>query len=99
MPQDDSDADRHIERMLSAELRDLEAHVSGIYHILTHSSHFISENHGIFPPLFRDKAVEHYRTHRLLGAYDRIPVLLQTADRIHRIINMFPLHAVLRAKG
>ena len=60
MPEDHSDAYRHIQRVLRAELRDLKAHVSCVHYILTHAGDLISKDNRIFPSRFRLECIKHH---------------------------------------
>ena len=48
MPDDDAGGDTHIHRMLGAKLRNLQATITGIHHLLLHTLHFITKYDGIF---------------------------------------------------
>ena len=99
MPEDHSDAYRHIQRVLRAELRDFKAHVSCIHYILTNAGNFIAEDHGILSSRFRLECIKHHGTHCLLGTYDCISVFLEATDRVHRIVHMLPCDTVFRSEG
>ena len=99
MPEDNSDADGDIERMLRPELGNLQTKVTLIDHVLPHPADFISENKGIFPPRFRPELIEHHRFSGLLGGNDSITLSLQPADGLKGIPDLLPRQAVLRAEG
>ena len=99
MPEDNSDADGDIEGMLRPELRNLQAKVTFVNHILPYSADFISENYGISPPRFRPELIEHHRLSCLLGGNDSITLSLQPADGLKGIPDLLPRQAVLRAEG
>ena len=99
VPEDDTDADRYIEGMLRAELRDFKTEIGCIDDILTYTGHLVSEYHGITLSRFRNELVQHHGTDRLLGAHDRITFLLGTTDRVHGIIDMFPCDTILGTEG
>ena len=50
VPDDDARRDRHVERMLGAELRNLDAAVAVVHHLLLHALHLVAQHHGIFAP-------------------------------------------------
>ena len=85
--------------MLCTELRDLKTEISSIYHILTDTSHFITEYNRIFASLFRYESVKHDGTDGLLGTYYRVTGFLKTMYGIHGVIHMLPLYTVLRTKS
>lgn len=99
VPEDDAGTDRHIKGVLCAELRNLQTEISRIYNILAHAGHFIAEDYGILSSLLRDEAVQHDGSGGLLGTDHGIAILLQTADRIQGIVEMFPLNAVFRPES
>ena len=90
MPEDNSDADGDIERMLRPELGNLQTKVTLIDHVLPHPADFISENKGIFPPRFRAEVIEHQRLCGLLGGNDRITLSLQPADGLEGVLDLLP---------
>ena len=95
MPQDDTNRNRHIERMLSTELWYLQCKIRGVDNILSHSSHLISKDDSIFLSLLRNKLIKHHRLSGLLCTYDGISIFLKSADCIHGILHMFPLDTIL----
>jgi len=99
MPEDDSYADRDIQRVLRAELRNLETEIRCIYDILSYSGNLVAEYDGIFPSRFRLECIKHHGTYCLFCTDDRIPFLLETADGVHGVVHMFPDHAVLRTES
>lgn len=99
MPEDNSDADGDIERMLRPELGNLQTKVTLIDHVLPHPADFISENKGIFPPRFRAEVIEHQRLCGLLGGNDRITLSLQPADGLEGVLDLLPRQAVLGPEG
>ena len=99
VPEDDTDADGYIEGMLRAELRNFKAEIRSVDDILTDAGHLIAEYHGIALSRFRNELVKHHGTDRLLGAHDRIPFLLETTDRVHGIVDMFPCDTILGTEG
>ena len=99
VPEDDTDAYRHIQRVLRTELRDFKAEVGGIYDILTDAGHLVAEYHGITLSRFWNELVQHHGTDRLLCTHDRIPFLLETTDRVHGVVDMFPCDTVLGTEG
>jgi len=48
MPKDHPDGDGDIERMLGAELRNLQGHVGSVHNPLVHTIDLIAENQGVF---------------------------------------------------
>ena len=99
MPEDNSDADGDIERMLRPELGNLQTKVTLIDHVLPHPADFISENKGIFPPRFRPELIEHHRFSGLLGGNDGIALSLQTTNGLQSVLNPLPRQAVLGPEG
>ena len=85
--------------MFCAVLGDLKTEIRSVNHILTYSGHLISEHHGIFPALFRNKGVEHYGSRRLFGTDDLVSGFLQTAYGFHSVVDMLPFHAVFSSQG
>ena len=76
VPEDDTYADTDVKGVLCTELRDLEAEICSIDHVLTDSGDLISEYDGIASSWFRNEFVKHDRTYGLLGTYDRISLFL-----------------------
>ena len=99
MPEDNSDADGDIEGMLRPELRNLQAKVTFVNHILPYSADFISENYGISPPRFWPELIEHHRLSCLLGGNDSITLSLQPADGLEGVLDPLPRQAVLGPEG
>lgn len=99
VPENDTYADRHIERVLSAELRDFQTEVCSVDNILTHSRNLISEYDCIAFARLRNELVEHDRTDGLFCTYNGVSFFLQTTDSVHRVVDMFPCHTVFRTEG
>lgn len=99
VPEDDTDADRDIQRVLGAELRDFKAEIRGVYDILSDAGNLVAEYYGITFSRLGNELIEHHGTHGLLGAHDCITFLLETTDRVHGIIDMFPCDTILGTEG
>ena len=99
MPENYTYTDGDIEGMFGAELGNFQAKVTLIDHVLPHSIDLISEHNCIFHPGLRNKCIKHHRLGGLLCRHNDVSFFFQTADSLKSVINMLPLHTVLRTQG
>ena len=76
--------------MFGAELWNLYAHITFVYHILTHSFHLIAENNSIFHASFRNKIAEHHTVLHLLYGTKTETVFFQCPDSRKCVFVKFP---------
>ena len=98
MTQYNAHADRDVKRMFCAILRDLQGEVRSIDNLLRDSCDLISEYYSIFLTWRRNESVKHHRADSLLCTDNSIAFFLESADCIHSITYMLPLHAILGTK-
>ena len=84
--------------MFGAILREFDAAVSFVDHLLLHSFHFITQHHGIFTTLINNKVQQVNTTVNLLNCTYLIAIRLKVFNKVDNIINIFPFHRVLRAE-
>lgn len=99
MPKDHTYCDRHVERVLGTELRNLKREVRHINHVLIDSRDLISKYESIFLTLLRAESIEHHRIDGLFYADDLVAVFLESADCLHGITYMLPRHTIFRTKS
>lgn len=98
IPKHNPGADRDVERMLGAELRNLHAKITEVDDSLLHSFNFVAEYKGVSAVGSRGEVVEHDAGLGLLDGNEYIIVLFQLMYGVGSVGKILPFHAVLGAE-